>query len=520
MSRHTRELLRDYHRKGLLDTPIATRDPRDVVVPMNPAERELYDAVEEYISTTYNNAAQDKRSAVGFVMTIYRRRLASSFHALKQTLNKRLTDEKLALTDEDLSQDEQAEEVMDADDAARAVQEGLVVEERASILGLLRKIARLGTDTKVKRVKAEIEDAFAAGYHSAIVFTQYTDTMDYLRMYLAVELPDVPIACYSGRGGEVRDQGGYWNPCSKEAIKKKLKDGAIRLLICTDAAAEGLNFQTCGVVINLDLPWNPMKVEQRIGRIDRIGQKYPVIRVVNFAYEDTVEADVYFALGRRINLFQGIVGKLQPILSRLPREFEKVALERPEHRGAARQRFLADVEGMVDKADEGGFDVDEVADEALDVPNLPDPALTLSDIDAALDHMGVLPPGAELAPLDPGSYKLRLPGNDAWIRVTTSAEVFDDHFESHEFLSPGGAIFEALAETSRIAVGASVDVKGHCWLVDSTQDGQSSEMFIITRSGPTRVRTLGELLDGIDQLTPPSTLDLPGRTLSSINRLA
>ena len=99
MSRHTRELLRDYHRKGLLDTPIAIREPRDVVVPMNPAERELYHAVEEYISTTYNNAAQDKRSAVGFVMTIYRRRLASSFHALKQTLNNRLSDEKLALTD-------------------------------------------------------------------------------------------------------------------------------------------------------------------------------------------------------------------------------------------------------------------------------------------------------------------------------------------------------------------------------------------------------------------------------------
>jgi hypothetical protein len=63
-----------------------------------------------------------------------------------------------------------------------------------------------------------------------------------------------------------------------------------------------------------------MKVEQRIGRIHRIGQRSPVIRVVNFANEDTVEADVYFALGRRINLFQGIVGKLHPILSRLSRE--------------------------------------------------------------------------------------------------------------------------------------------------------------------------------------------------------
>src|SRR4051794_12681297 len=106
-----------------------------------------------------------------------------------------------------------------------------------------------------------------------------------------------------------------------------------------------------------------MKVEQRIGRIDRIGQQYSTIRVVNLGYQDTVETDVYFALGRRINLFQGIVGKLQPILSRLPQEFERVALERPEHREAARQRFLSDVEGMVETAGADGFDVDEVADE-------------------------------------------------------------------------------------------------------------------------------------------------------------
>jgi superfamily II DNA/RNA helicase len=179
----------------------------------------------------------------------------------------------LALTEEDVSQDEQADEVMDIDDAAKVAEQGLVAEERASILGLLRRIAKLGVDSRVRRVKEEIQHAFSDGYHSSIVFTRYTDTMDYLREYLVGELSDIPVACYSGRGGEICDQGGYWNPCSKEAIKRKLKDGSIRLLICTDAAAEGLNFQTCGVIINLDLPWNPMKVEQRIGLIDRIGQK-------------------------------------------------------------------------------------------------------------------------------------------------------------------------------------------------------------------------------------------------------
>ena len=104
------------------------------------------------------------------------------------------------------------------------------------------------------------------------------------------------------------------------------KDGGV--LVCTDAAGEGLNLQTCGALINFDLPWNPMKVEQRIGRIDRIGQKHPKVRIVNMAYADTVEADVYFSLSERIGLFKGVVGKLQPILSKLPQEFEAAILRR------------------------------------------------------------------------------------------------------------------------------------------------------------------------------------------------
>jgi hypothetical protein len=210
MSRHTRDLLRRYHKEGVLDTPIATREPRDVVVPMTAAERALYDAVEEYISTTYNAAAPDKKSAVGFVMTIYHRRLASSFHALRQTLNKRLEGGQFFVTDEDLLTEETIEEDLDAEEAAEVARQGGEAEERASILGLLRQIAKLGTDSKARRLKAEIEDAFAAGYHSALVFTQFTDTMDAVRDYLAAELPGVPVACYSGRGGEVRELTGSW----------------------------------------------------------------------------------------------------------------------------------------------------------------------------------------------------------------------------------------------------------------------------------------------------------------------
>ena len=202
------------------------------------------------------------------------------------------------------------------------------------------------------------------------------------------------------------------------------------------------------------------------------------------------------------------MGKLQPILSRLPREFEKVALERPEHREAARQRFLADVEGLVEGADEGGFDVDEVADETLDVPDFPRPGLTLLDLAAALNVPDVLPPGAELARLDPGSYKLRLPGGDTWVRVTTDAEVFDDHAESHEFLSPGGAFFEGLATPKSEDSSAPREGPGHCWLGEQDGAGGTCEMFVATPEGPTPVQSLGDLLDRLNRLSTARSFDV------------
>ncbi len=90
VSRHTRDLLREYHRRGLISTLIASREVVDEFLDMTPAEEDAYRALEDYISSTYNKASEDKRSAVGFVMTTYRKRLASSFYALRRTLKKRL----------------------------------------------------------------------------------------------------------------------------------------------------------------------------------------------------------------------------------------------------------------------------------------------------------------------------------------------------------------------------------------------------------------------------------------------
>jgi len=447
MSRHTRDLLREYYKRGMISSSIAERVVRDIEVEMTPSERALYDAVEDYISTTYNNAADDKRSAVGFVMTIYRRRLASSFAALQHTLNSRLasmTGDKVEASDEDVSQDEDREEVMDSDEAASLSQDALVVEEQQSIKDLLKQIARVGANTKARVLVEELGKAWEDSFDSAIVFTQYTDTMDWLKEHLAAEMPGKKIACYSGRGGEVRDTAGQWNPVSKEQIKRRLRAGQIQILLCTDAAAEGLNFQVCGVLVNYDLPWNPMKVEQRIGRIDRIGQKFPKIRIINLAYKDTVEADVYFAVGKRIQLFQGLVGKLQPILSTLPKRIEAAVLSAKGSKDAERQRLVADVDKLASETPAGGLDIDEVAKDALAMPVLPSPSLTLDDIDRVMNHPILRPPQVEWTLMDPGSYSFQMPGMPQAVRVTLRQDTFDDQFESQEFLAPGNMLFERL----------------------------------------------------------------------------
>ena len=145
-----------------------------------------------------------------------------------------------------------------------------------------------------------------------MVFTQFTDTMDFLRGEIGRD-PSLRIMCFSGRGGQVPSPDGTWRVISRDEVKRRFRAGDADVLLCTDAAAEGLNFQFCGALVNYDMPWNPMRVEQRIGRIDRLGQKHPDIRIINLHYAETIEADVYKALRDRIGLFENVVGRLQPI---------------------------------------------------------------------------------------------------------------------------------------------------------------------------------------------------------------
>lgn len=447
ISRHTRELLRRYHQAGKLSAKIAIREVEDFLVPLSQSERTLYEAVEDYISSTYNNASPDDRTAIGFVMTIYRRRLASSFYALAQTLQNRLdalsnkTINNDGFSTEDLPDDEIADDVVDSDDANAMEIKALEQEEAGEIKILLDNSKSLPTDTKAKSALAVIRQLRSEGYEQVIIFTQYTDSLDFLRKVIAREYGAEAILCFSGRGGERwRNQG--WEKISREKTKELFRNKAAEILLCTDAAAEGLNFQFCGALINYDMPWNPMRVEQRIGRIDRLGQVYDKIRIVNLMYENTVETDVYSALRDRINLFGSFVGNLQPILSRLPKAFTRLSLTGKTGRDGTKEQTISDITADIQNQEKSGFDLDEITDADLEMPVRPTPPYDLQWLGNVLANADMLPPGYEAKPLAGGKdFSYSIPGHRQPIRVTTDPDFYEQHSESVELWSPGSPAF-------------------------------------------------------------------------------
>jgi superfamily II DNA/RNA helicase len=122
------------------------------------------------------------------------------------------------------------------------------------------------------------------------------------------------LGCYSGDGGQVWD-GQDWQRVAKAEITERLTRGDLTVLVCTDAASEGLNLQAASALVNYDLPWNPSKVDQRIGRIDRIGQQQLVLPIRNMFLTRSVDMQVYHALRDRCGLFEHFVGPMQPVLA-------------------------------------------------------------------------------------------------------------------------------------------------------------------------------------------------------------
>ncbi len=349
---------------------------------LSEAEAQLYDAVTEYVRQEFNRADQldnsGRKGTVGFALTILQRRLASSPEAIYQSLRrrrerleKRLHDEKRLKRGMELStqadelwlDEEMLEELEDAPDAeVEQIEEAVVdsataartiaeLEAEIEILRRLEQMAlavrRSGTDRKWEELSSLMqtsEEMFdpRQGRHKLVIFTEHRDTLNYLweriRTLLGREEAIVQM-----HGGMTREE--------RRAVEERFRnDPEVVVLVATDAAGEGINLQRAHLMVNYDLPWNPNRLEQRFGRIHRIGQT-EVCHLWNLVAGETREGHVYRRLLDKLEVErQALNGQVFDVLGHLFNETPLRRLLVEAIRYGDRPEVRAQLEQAVDNA--------------------------------------------------------------------------------------------------------------------------------------------------------------------------
>ncbi|OEH85942.1 ATP-dependent helicase [Desulfuribacillus stibiiarsenatis] len=179
----------------------------------------------------------------------------------------------------------------------KSVEQGTHLDtEIRKLIDICRTVKRIAKAEKLVEIIKNIND-------KVIVFTEYRATQEFLQMFLAHhKISSVPY-----RGGFKR---------GKKEWMKDLFFSRAQVMVATEAGGEGINLQFCNNIINYDLPWNPMRIEQRIGRVHRLGQSRDV-HIYNFSTKDTIEEHILFLLQEKINMFEMVIGELDSILAKL-----------------------------------------------------------------------------------------------------------------------------------------------------------------------------------------------------------
>ena len=297
------------------------RNARTVPVSQTDIEREVYELATDYI----RNSAAGRSTAVGFLMATYQRMLTSSSHSLRTSLRRRIEKLRGQLSRLDnLKQASLSEEETDAEEISQTLEslEEYVLEAKretveGEILMLEHLVERLGEvrDSKAVKLFDILGEIDSHGEEKVVLFTQFVETQLFLKEVL--ENNGYSVSIFNGRMG----------PEEKEDAIRQFRESS-QILVSTEAGGEGRNLQFAHNLINYDLPWNPMKVEQRIGRLDRIGQTH-VVDIFNLVYEGTLEERIVDVLQHRIGVFEESVGSLDPILGTLEDELQDIALNTP-----------------------------------------------------------------------------------------------------------------------------------------------------------------------------------------------
>lgn len=317
------------------------------------AEEQLYNCISDYLRTDRLHALPSGQRTL--MTMILRKLLASSSFAISGTLTSLITRLEGMLdgidSDVDLSDFDALDEVVDAGDDA-AVEDYDPQQERAEIeheLGLLREYAKLAKSI-TKNAKGDnllfaLDKGFKkieelGGQRKAVIFTESRRTQEYLLRLLSDNGYEGQIVFLNGSNNddvskriyaEWKDRhsndgeiSGSKQADMKAAVVEEFRDRA-SILIGTEAAAEGINLQFCSLVVNYDLPWNPQRIEQRIGRCHRYGQKNDVV-VINFLNkQNAADVRVYELLSQKFNLFEGVFGSSDEVIGSIESgvDFEK-----------------------------------------------------------------------------------------------------------------------------------------------------------------------------------------------------
>jgi superfamily II DNA/RNA helicase len=341
---------------------------------LSSAEQQLYDATTKYITETYNKARVLNRAAARLAMSVFQRRQASSTYALMRSFERRLErlDEAIELVragraeelerrqkrigdtpdffetrtaDEDADDSGERERHEEFEDNALG---GLVAltlmdlqEERAEVEALLsqaRRIADASEDSKFEKLRVVLRDPSFAR-EKFIIFTEHRDTAEFLVRRLEGLGFTGQVALIHG-GLDYRER-----EAQVELFRRPLDEGGANYLVATDAAGEGINLQFCWLMVNYDVPWNPARLEQRMGRIHRYGQKRDPVIIVNLIAGETREGRVLKTLLDKLELIRDQLrsDKVFDVVGRL---FENVSFKTYLEMATTEDGARAAIEGI------------------------------------------------------------------------------------------------------------------------------------------------------------------------------
>ena len=277
------------------------RDPRVVLVRLSPKEHELYNGMLRYVRDRYYST--QRTTPPGFVLVTRGRQITSCLPAAVELLLETSLDD-----DDDIGYEGGGEEI-DEKSYASTGHVGWIQglsQLRNHLLNLAKEVG--DTDSKLENFLKSLHEIHADDPDAKVlVFSSYKATLSYLHKRLSRDSALI-------NGGVHRLDGDVSVNDRPRIINTFKTSDGFSVLLMSEVGAEGLDFQFTDVMMNYDLPWNPMRVEQRIGRVDRYGQPSAKVRIYSYVLEDTVEERILWRLYDRIRVFHESIGELEPIL--------------------------------------------------------------------------------------------------------------------------------------------------------------------------------------------------------------